>query len=163
MAQGANWAVAVAASIALHAAVLGFVWWSGGEAASGEVAGPAEPAATGETGEPAATVETASPAAPAPSAAPVGAVEPSNRPTPASPAAPVSSASSPSSTSAVAPAAPAAPAAGDSPFYVVKQGDRFIAIAKKHGMTPEELARINGKPLKKFDVIWVGQKIRIRE
>ncbi len=47
-------------------------------------------------------------------------------------------------------------------FYVVQRGDTLTKIAKKYKTTPEELARVNGKSLKKLNLLWVGQKIKLR-
>ncbi len=47
--------------------------------------------------------------------------------------------------------------------HVVRAGDTLTKIAKKHGTTPEELARINGKPVKKLNLLRVGQKIKLRK
>lgn len=45
--------------------------------------------------------------------------------------------------------------------YQVKRGDNFTRIARAHGCAPEELAQLNGKDLKAFDSIQVGQKIKV--
>ncbi len=47
-------------------------------------------------------------------------------------------------------------------FYVVKAGDTLTKIAKAYGTTPEKIALANGKPLNKMNLIWVGQKIKLR-
>lgn len=44
--------------------------------------------------------------------------------------------------------------------YTVKKGDNFTHIARDHGVAPEELARLNGKELKAFASVQVGQKIK---
>ena len=64
--------------------------------------------------------------------------------------------------------APTASANADAPavalpaFHVVRQGDTVTKIAAAYGLTPAELARINGKRLSEWNNIWVGQKIKLR-
>lgn len=59
-------------------------------------------------------------------------------------------------------AAPAAesPAAGPV-LYVVRQGDNLTRIARACGSTVAELAELNGKPVKRLEKLWVGQKIKL--
>ena len=47
--------------------------------------------------------------------------------------------------------------------YVVEKGDTLTKIAREYGTTPEELAKANGKPLRKMNLLWVGQKIKLRK
>ena len=56
-----------------------------------------------------------------------------------------------------------APAATLPAIHVVKQGDTVTKIAAAYGLTPAELARINGKKLSEWNNIWVGQKIKLRK
>lgn len=46
-------------------------------------------------------------------------------------------------------------------FYSVKQGDTLIKLAKEYGLTPEKLAKLNGKETKRFARLWVGQRIKV--
>ncbi len=48
-------------------------------------------------------------------------------------------------------------------FHVVRQGDTLTKIAKKYGTTPAALAKLNGKKLRQLNVLWVGQKIKLRK
>ncbi|HBJ59526.1 MAG TPA: hypothetical protein DDY72_03525, partial [Verrucomicrobia bacterium] len=59
-------------------------------------------------------------------------------------------------------AAPAAesPAAGPV-LYEVRQGDNLTRIARACGSTVAELAALNGKPVKRLEKLWVGQKIKL--
>ena len=198
--ESANWTLAIIASVAVHAAVLGGIWWfGGGDAASGgtgetgkieeagETGGAGVAGETGETGETEATGgtgETGGAEASGGGGASTGAcaseaVSPADllldgggsrpaaerrqtapRPTPRQGQSAVGSggASTPRQAGGGKTPVPQVPE-----FYEVKQGDTITKIAKMFATTPEELARINGKPLKKLNLIWVGQKIRIRE
>jgi len=64
------------------------------------------------------------------------------------------------STSKTTPAAAPAPAA-EAAVYTVKPGDNFTHIARDHGCTPEDLAKFNGKDRKFYNVIRVGDRIKI--
>ena len=77
-------------------------------------------------------------------------------------------------TRAVTPAAPSQSSAAKSPAsststvsqdevvtYVVKQGDNLTKIARACGATVPELAELNGKPIKRLEKLWVGQKIKL--
>lgn len=50
---------------------------------------------------------------------------------------------------------------GETVTYVVKQGDNLTRIARACGATAAELAELNGKPLKRLEKLWVGQKIKL--
>ena len=163
--QTAGWVVALGGSLAIHAAIIGFFavpsMFSGGDGAEPPAETP-PPAPAGQAGGEA-------PQKPSPSAE---AVPPKRPDAPAQ--------AGPSKTSPERPKAkppwprPDAPAAGDETasaagdeaarpdFHIVRQGDTITKIAKDYGMTPEEIARINGKPLKRLNNIWVGQKIKLK-
>ena len=73
-------------------------------------------------------------------------------------------------TRAVTPAAPRQSSAATSTStvsqdevvtYVVKQGDNLTKIARACGATVPELAELNGKPIKRLEKLWVGQKIKL--
>lgn len=49
----------------------------------------------------------------------------------------------------------------DPEYYVVKSGDTFGAIAKKHGLTQKELAKLNPQ-IENINLIYKGQKIRVK-
>ena len=51
---------------------------------------------------------------------------------------------------------------GEIDYYIVKKGDNLTKLARKHGMTNEELAELNGKDVKRFANLKIGQKIKIR-
>ena len=46
--------------------------------------------------------------------------------------------------------------------YEVKRGDTLTKIAKIYGLTVEEIAAANGKSVKKMNILWVGQKVKLR-
>jgi LysM repeat protein len=50
---------------------------------------------------------------------------------------------------------------GRTKVYVVKRGDTLTALARECGVSVQELAALNGKSVKKFSALWVGQKIKI--
>jgi LysM repeat protein len=56
---------------------------------------------------------------------------------------------------------PAQPGAlpGESGYYTVGRGDTLSQIARNHGMTTDDLMRLNS--LGNANVIWVGQKLRV--
>ena len=145
--QTAGWVLALAGSLVLHAAIIGFVaapsLFSNGGDGDGEMV-QAQPVAP----EAPSAQDTPSKPSPPPSAG-------SAKPNPSRPKA---------NPPATRPDAP--PATGDEvrrpDFHVVRQGDTITKIAKDYGMTPEEIARINGKPLKRLNNIWVGQKIKLK-
>jgi LysM repeat protein len=58
---------------------------------------------------------------------------------------------------ALAPATGALP--GGDGYYVVARGDSLSLIARNHGMTTDDLMRLNG--ISNANVIWVGQKLRV--
>ena len=46
-------------------------------------------------------------------------------------------------------------------IYTVRRGDTLTKLAEKCGMTISEIAKLNGKSVKKLSNLWVGQKIKI--
>jgi LysM repeat protein len=58
----------------------------------------------------------------------------------------------------LAPAAGSALPGGDG-YYTVARGDTLSLVARNHGMTTEDLMRLNG--ISNGNVIWVGQKLRV--
>lgn len=156
--QTAGWVVALGGSLAIHAAIIGFFavpsMFSGGDGAEPPAETP-PPAPAGQAGGEA-------PQKPSPPAE----AEPRKKPPataqegPSKPPSPVRPKANPPAPT------PAAPATGDEAarpdFHIVRQGDTITKIAKDYGMTPEEIARINGKPLKRLNNIWVGQKIKLK-
>jgi LysM repeat protein len=58
---------------------------------------------------------------------------------------------------ALAPAANMLP--GNDGYYTVARGDSLSLIARNHGMTGDDLMRMNG--ISNPNVIWVGQKLRV--
>ena len=155
--QTAGWVVALGGSLAIHAAIIGFFavpsMFSGGDGAEPAAETPPAPDAPagGETPQKPSPLTEAEPRKKPPAPAQAG---PSKPPSPVRPKA-----------NPPAPQ-PAAPATGDEAarpdFHIVRQGDTITKIAKDYGMTPEEIARINGKPLKRLNNIWVGQKIKLK-
>lgn len=153
--QTAGWVLALAGSLVLHAAIIGFVaapsiFSKGGGEGDGE---PVQETPVA----PDAAPDKETPSKPSPPAR----AEPS-KPARVEPSKPAPN--RPKANPPVTP--PAAPATGDEAerpaFHVVRQGDTITKIAKDYGMTPEEIARINGKPLKRLNNIWVGQKIKLK-
>lgn len=57
--------------------------------------------------------------------------------------------------------APAASARlpGDDGYYTVVRGDTLSLIARNHGMTTDDLMRLNG--IANANMVWVGQKLRV--
>jgi len=172
--QTGGWVLALAGSLVLHAAIIGFVaapsmFSKGGGEGDGEpvqetpVAPDAAPdKETPSKPSPPARAEPSKPAQPAqskPARAAPSKPAPPARTEPSKPAqaSPKSNPQAPQ---------PDAPATGDETqrpdFHIVRQGDTITKIAKDYGMTPEEIARINGKPLKRLNNIWVGQKIKLK-
>jgi lipoprotein-anchoring transpeptidase ErfK/SrfK len=48
---------------------------------------------------------------------------------------------------------------GDGGYYTVAPGDTLSLVARKHGMTVEDLMRLNG--IANAHMVWVGQKLRV--
>ena len=46
--------------------------------------------------------------------------------------------------------------------YTVRRGDTLTKLAEKCGMSISELAKLNGKSVKRLSNLWVGQKIKIK-
>ncbi len=137
-----RWAFAVMASVLLHGAVLGFFFAPGCDVEPPALADEVEeafvatnPPPTSVTDEESVTSVTSGEVVPP--------VPRSTRPVPVRPV-----------------VSPDDELPAD---YVVRSGDTLTKIARRFGMTPEELAKINGKPLRKMDVLWVGQKIKLRK
>ena len=51
---------------------------------------------------------------------------------------------------------------GEIDYYIVKKGDNLTKLAAAHGMTNYELAELNGKDVKRFANLKIGQKIKVR-
>ena len=47
-------------------------------------------------------------------------------------------------------------------FYFIQKGDTLTKIAKKFGLTPQEIAKANGKKLSEMNNLWIDQKIRLK-
>lgn len=45
--------------------------------------------------------------------------------------------------------------------HAVRSGENFTSIARHYGVTPAELARLNGKKLSSFNKLFVGQKLKV--
>ena len=65
-------------------------------------------------------------------------------------------------TAGTSPAKPREASASMPAVYVVKQGDNLTKIARAHGTTAEAIAKANGKSLNAMNMLWVGQKIKLR-
>ena len=161
----ARWATSIIASLFLHAGVVALFAAPGCEGPS-----PFE----GDELEPSAVAK----AEPSPAEGASGAEAPAPSATAADPVRPVQPAATAASPSEPAPARPASPrpaiarvpptspddAARELPeLHVVRQGDTLTKIAREYGTTPEELAKANGKALRKMNLLWVGQKIKLRK
>ena len=136
-----NWVFGAVCSIAIHAVGLGLIVGYGrsGRDASAAAEEPESPPAPAAVAAPAPSEERPAASAAA-SAAPSAAPEPR-------PAADLPRTSAPSEGPA---------------FYVVKPGDNLTRIARENGTTPEALAEINGKTLKQMNLLYVGQKVKLR-
>ncbi len=134
---GIQWTGAIVISLILHVVIIGlFLFPSGTRSASAEAANESN------------VREDAS------------VVLPTNTP-PATAAAPTGTSATPVTPSPTVATTPDTPAAIPE-FYVVKAGDTLTKIAKIYGTTPEKIAQANDKPMNKMNLIWVGQKIRLR-
>ena len=148
--QAANWGVAILVSIALHLVVIGLATMSGER--DGEVTSKPEEVLEESAQKPSevmsekTTNEKVTPVTPITPATPVA---PATRTSPATPAAQV---------------VPGTPTNDSSipEIYTIKQGDTLTKIAKIYGLSVEEIAAANGKSVKKMNVLWVGQKIKLR-
>ena len=58
-------------------------------------------------------------------------------------------------------APPEKSASVDTATYVVKSGDNLTTIARKYSLTAAELSKLNGKDVKTFSRLRVGQRIRV--
>ena len=56
---------------------------------------------------------------------------------------------------------PEKPVSADAATYVVKSGDNLTTIARKYSLTAAELSKLNGKDVKTFSRLRVGQRIRV--
>lgn len=45
--------------------------------------------------------------------------------------------------------------------HAVRSGENFTSIARRYGVAPAELARLNGKKLSSFNKLFVGQKLKV--
>lgn len=136
--QAVNWGVAILASVVLHAVVIGLATMSSGE--NGVVSPETERAPEENSLKPSEVLpEKTTP----------------EKVTPVTPVTPVTSAPQ---------VAPAVPSEDKSipETYTIKQGDTLTKIAKIYGLSVEEIAAANGKSAKKMNVLWVGQKIKLR-
>ena len=133
------WGVAIGGSLLIHFVLLGLLAMTAG--------GNSTPP------EPPAELPAPAPAASASAAEGGGGAEGTPPPTRAvTPAAPRQS-SAATSTSTVS--------QDEVVTYVVKQGDNLTKIARACGATVPELAELNGKPIKRLEKLWVGQKIKL--
>lgn len=163
--RASSWTLGLAASLALHAVIVGLL------------VGGGRSGTTGATDEPEAEPIEAADETPTPVREPTGAA--ASRPAaPATVLTPAASAS-PTRPASLTPVAGAAtgsladittnvagvdtPAAARPAVHVVRQGDTVTKIAAAYGLTPAELARINGRKLSEWNNIWVGQKIKLRK
>ncbi len=134
------WGVAIGGSLLIHFVLLGLLAMTAGGSGVEETPPPAEP-----TPAPAATSEDGG----------QGTARPTTPPTkPITPAAPTQGSAAPRATAEAA-------TEGEVVTYVVKQGDNLTRIARACGSTVTELAELNGKPVKRLEKLWVGQKIKL--
>ena len=161
--SGARWAFAAIASVVIHIVVIGVFLAPGCDSQpprdeqsdSPEVAQKEDVPAPPE-GDSVGTERSYSP--------PGGVLTPDASPRQPARSAPPR-ASTPARTPATAGTSPAAPreAPASMPaIYVVKQGDNLTKIARAHGTTAEAIAKANGKSLSAMNMLWVGQKIKLR-
>lgn len=163
--RASSWTLGLAASLALHAVIVGLLVGGGRSGTTGATDEPeTEPIeAAAETPTPVASPSGAAdprPAAPATVLTPAAPAS-STRPAPLTPVAGAATGSLADITTNVA--GVDAPAAARPAVHVVRQGDTVTKIAAAYGLTPAELARINGRKLSEWNNIWVGQKIKLRK
>jgi len=151
-----SWTLGLAASLALHAVVLGLLVGTGKSGTANETDEPDEEVVEETALSPAPERESATPPRPT-----VLTPEAPSRPTPATPIAGAATGSLADITTNVPRVD--APAAVLPAVHVVRQGDTVTKIAAAYGLTPAELAKINGKKLSEWNNIWVGQKIKLRK
>ena len=165
--KASSWTLGLAASLALHAVILGLLVGTGKPGAANEPDETDEETVEETALSPAPEREAATP--PRESARPTvltpeAPTRPGNgttgaaRPTPVAGAATGSLADITTNVPRVD-----APAAVLPAVHVVRQGDTVTKIAAAYGLTPAELAKINGKKLSEWNNIWVGQKIKLRK
>ena len=163
--RASSWTLGLAASLALHAVIVGLLVGGGRSGTTGATDEPeTEPIeAADETPTPVLEPTGAAasrPAAPATVLTPAAPASPT-RPAPLTPVAGAATGSLADITTNVA--GVDAPAAARPAVHVVRQGDTVTKIAAAYGLTPAELARINGRKLSEWNNIWVGQKIKLRK
>ena len=155
-----SWTLGLAASLALHAVILGLLVGTGKSGTANETDEPDEEVVEETALSPAPARESA--ATPRETARPtVLTPEAPSRPAPATPIAGAATGSLADITTNVPRVD--APAAVLPAVHVVRQGDTVTKIAAAYGLTPAELAKINGKKLSEWNNIWVGQKIKLRK
>ena len=155
-----SWTLGLAASLALHAVILGLLVGTGKSGTANETDEPDEEVVEETALSPAPARESA--ATPREMARPT-VLTPEAPPGPA-PATPIAGAAT-GSLADITTNVPRvdAPAAVLPAVHVVRQGDTVTKIAAAYGLTPAELAKINGKKLSEWNNIWVGQKIKLRK
>lgn len=151
-----SWTLGLAASLALHAVILGLLVGTGKSGTANETDEPDEEAVEETALSPAPARESAETPRPT-----VLTPETSPGPEPATPIAGAATGSLADITTNVPHVD--APAAVLPAIHVVRQGDTVTKIAAAYGLTPAELAKINGKKLSEWNNIWVGQKIKLRK
>ncbi len=140
------WGVAIGGSLLIHAVILGLLALTSG----GGTTPPEEEVVPPE--------QVAGDVAPEPGGRSAGTVMPSRRNGDA--VAPEPGGGSGATETQVAAPAAESPAAGPV-LYEVRQGDNLTRIARACGSTVAELAALNGKPVKRLEKLWVGQKIKL--
>ena len=151
-----SWTLGLAASLALHAVILGLLVGTGKSGTANETDEPDEETVEETALSPAPARESAETPRPT-----VLTPEAPSRPAPATPIAGAATGSLADITTNVPRVD--APAAVLPAVHVVRQGDTVTKIAAAYGLTPAELAKINGKKLSEWNNIWVGQKIKLRK
>ena len=163
--RASSWTLGLAASLALHAVIVGLLVGGGRSGTTGATDEPETETIEEAAETPTPVLEPTGAAASRP-AAPTTVLTPSapaspSRPAPVTPVAGAATGSLTDITTNVA--GVDTPAAARPAVHVVRQGDTVTKIAAAYGLTPAELARINGRKLSEWNNIWVGQKIKLRK
>lgn len=157
-----QWLIAGAVSLVLHVVGIGALLALNSPERPADVVEPPRLAATAssepsESGKAEPEKESAGPLTPSPAVRP----EPVKDEKPAKSEIPAKD-EKPARTVSLEPkASPEKPVSSDTTTYVVKKGDNLTTIARRYSLTAAELSELNGKDVKTFSRLRIGQSIRV--
>lgn len=158
-----NWPFAIAASVALHAAIIGAIFAAGGErktaAPDRETAAPPTAEEKIEVPEFPVPGETASAGRTEPESAPAPSPSPETAPTTPRTQQPATTARQTTTSAPESRQTGPAPQRRESEIYTVRAGDSLTKIARRHNCTVAEIAAING--IKPDKMLSIGDTIKI--